>query len=433
MKKISLSFMFFLLLTVTFAQEKLTLQQAIETGLKNNYSILIAKNDVQIVDNNVSLGNAGMLPRADINVTQTNSVTDAKQTYSTGTMVDRNGAKSSSLSASGVLSWTLFDGFRMFATYNKLQELNSMGELAARQTIENSVQQIIEGYFDIVKQQALLNVIDDSRQVSQVKLNIAKTKFNIGATSKAEYLQAQVDMNADEANYKKQLLAISTAKVNLNRLLARDVAGEFEVSDSMEINYRPSYPDLAAKIESANSSLLYAQRNANAYKFMIKEWQGDRFPVLGVNGSYNYAKSKSDVGSVLDNKSNGINYGFTLSYNLFNGFNASRNISNAKLDWESAKVNYNYVKSSVTGELLITYKNFESNYDILQLQQDNSKLAKENVDISVERFRVGTINELQLKEAQQSNVAAQTNLVTALYDTKIAETNLKKLVGELVK
>lgn len=433
MKKISLSFLFFSLLNASFAQEKLTLQQAIETGLKNNYSIIIAKNDAQIAKNNQSLGNAGMLPRADINVTQTNGLTDTKQTFSTGTTVERNNAAAHSLTASGVLSWTIFDGFKMFATYNKLQELNSMGELAARQTIENTVQLIVQGYFDIVKQQALLNVIDDSRQVSQVKLNIAKTKFTIGATSKAEYLQAQVDMNADDANYKKQLLAIATAKVNLNRLLARDIAGEFEVSDSMDISYRPSYSDLSAKLESANSSLLYAQRNANAYKFMVKEWQGDRFPVLGVNGSYNYTKSKSDVGSVLDNKSNGINYGFTLSYNLFNGFNTSRNISNAKLDWESAKVNYNYVKSSVTGELLVTYKNFESNYEILQLQQDNSKLAKENADISIERFRVGIINELELKEALQSNVAAQTNFVSALYDTKIAETNLKKLVGELLK
>lgn len=433
MKKAVCIVLFSIRITFLFAQEQLSLQQAIEIGLKNNYSILIAKNDAQIANNNLSVVKAGMLPRADIIVEQNNSIIDTKQTYSSGSEVDRTGSKSNSLAASGVLSWTLFDGFKMFATYNKLQEFNAMGELAAKQTIENAVQQIISTYFDIVKQKALRNVVEDSRQVSQVKLNIAKTKFNIGITSKAEYLQAQVDMNADEANYKKQILAIETAKINLNRLLARDVSITYETTDSIEINYSPVFEELSAKLNSSNASLQFAERNINAYKFMVREFQGERFPIIGANGSYDYTKSKSQTGLVLENRSNGINYGFTLSYNLFNGFNASRNIKNAKLEWESAKVNYNLVKSSLSAELLVAYKNFESNNEILQLQQSNSKLAKENVDISLERFRVGTINELQLKEAQQSNVSAQKNLVSALYDTKLAEIALKKLSGELIK
>jgi outer membrane protein len=433
MKKAVCIILFSISVNFLFAQEQLSLQQAIEIGLKNNYSILIAKNDAQIANNNLSVGNAGMLPRADVNVSQNNSVTDTKQTYSSGSEVDRTGSTSNSLAASGVLSWTLFDGFKMFATYNKLQEFNAMGELAAKQTIENNVEQIISTYFDIVKQKALLNVVDDSRKVSQVKLNIAKTKFNIGITSKAEYLQAQVDMNADEASYKKQILAIETAKINLNRLLARNVSITYETTDSIEINYSPAFEEVSVKFNSSNTALQFAERNINAYKFMFREFQGERFPIFGVNGSYDYLKSKSQTGLVLENRSNGINYGFTLSYNLFNGFNTSRNISNAKLEWESAKVNYNLVKSSLSAELLVAYKSFTSNNEILQLQQNNSKLAKENVDIALERFRVGTINDLQLKEAQQSNVSAQTNLVSSLYDTKLAETTLKKLLGELMK
>ncbi len=433
MRKVILTLAIALHCLVMQAQEKLSLQQAIETGLKNNFGILIAKNNAEISSNNLSVGNAGMLPAVDVLVNQNNSITDTKQKLSTGVESDRNNATGNTFSASAQLSWTIFDGFKMFATYKKLKELNALGELAAKQQMEAAVQDIITTYFNVVKQQALLEVADDSRNVSEIKLNLAKTKYTIGTTSKTENLQAQVDKNADDALYKKQVLAIDLAKINLNRLLARDVNTDFNISDSITNITTPVYTDLVAQLKSKNLSLLSAQHYINVSGYMIKEWQGQRFPVIGVIGNYTYSKSNSQTGVLLENRSKGFNYGFTLSYNIFNGFNTHRNISNARLDLENAKLNYNLAQSSVEGELLAAFKTFESNYDILKMQRDNGALASENVSIALERFRVGTTNELLLKEAQRSNVEAQTNLVTALYDTKLAETALQKLTGDLLK
>jgi len=424
--------LFFLKLNL-FAQEKLSLQQAIEIGLKNNYSIIISKNDLEISKNNVTLGNAGALPQLNLSLTQNNSVNDTKQKYASGAEVNRTGATSSSLNAAAELSWTIFDGFRMFATYNRLKTLEEMGELNARLTIENTVSDIIAGYFDVIRQKALLTVIDSSMDISSVKLNIAKTKFEIGSSSKVEYLQAQVDMNAETSSYKKQQINIENAKVNLNRLLARDVSLDFEVSDSIKINYAPSYDDLKSKIAKENTAVLLAEQNANIYNYYIKEWRGQRFPRLDLNASYNYAKSNSQANFVLENTTNGLNYGFTVSYNLFNGFNLNRNIKNAKLDYESSKINYASVKSEIDAQVIVAFKNFQNNLELLKLEEQNSLLAKENVDLSLARYRSGITNELLLKEAQQSFNEAQNRLVIARYDTKIAETSLKKLTGELIK
>ena len=436
MKKLFFVFILVCFIKSVFAQEKLTLQQAIEIGLKNNYSIVIAKNESEIAKNNATLGNAGALPQLNLSLTQNNSINDTKQKYSNGAEVNKTGATSNSINAIAALDWTIFDGFKMFATYNKLKELNAIGELQARQQIENIVSATLKnniGTFDIVKQEALLVVIDTTRKISEVKLNFAKTKFNIGSTSKVEYLQAQVDLNADISSYKKQQITIETAKVNLNKLLARDVSVEYEVSDSIEINYNPIYEDLKAKAEKENTSLQFAQRNVTISGLTIKEIQSQRFPLIGIKGNYSYSKSNSDANFILQNRTNGFNYGFTATYNLFNGFTLNNKIKNAKLDLVNTRINFSSVQSDINAELIIAFKNFQNNLQLLQLEEDNSKLAKENVDLSLERFKVGTIDELQLKEAQQSFTEAQNRLVNARYDTKLGETNLKKLTGGLLK
>ncbi len=430
---IFICFFLFISLHHLFAQENLSLQQAIEIGLKNNYSIIISKNDQLISKNNVSLGNAGMLPQLNVNATQNNSVNDTKQKFSNGGEVNRTGATSNSLNADAELSWTVFDGFTMFATYNKLKALEELGELNARSTVEKTVTQIITAYYDIVRQNANLTVIDSTMEITKVKLQISKTKFEIGSSSKAEYLQAQVDMNADLSAYKKQQMRIEESKVNLNQLLARDVSLNFDVDDSIQINYTANYDELKNKIEKANTDVLLAEKNTNIYGYYIKEWQGQRFPTLDLNAGYNYVKLNSQANFVLENTTTGLNYGFTLTYNLFNGFNLNRTIKNAKLDYESSKVNFESVKSEIDAELIIAFRDFQNNLELLKLEEANSLLAKENVDLSLARYRTGMINELQLKEAQQSFNHAQIRLVLARYDTKIAETTLKKLTGELMK
>lgn len=433
MKKIIVILFFVFYCGLNFAQESLTLQQAIEIGLKNNYSIIISKNQSIAAINNVSLGNAGALPQLNLNLSQTNSVNDINQKYATGAEVNKTNAKSDALTASAAVTWTVFDGFQMFASYNKLKELESLGELNARLTVENSVSQIISAYYDIVKQKALLSVIDSSRKISEIKLNIAKTKFNIGLASKTEFLQAQLDLNADLSASKKQLITIDAAKIYLNQLLAREVTLDVNVNDSIEINFSQPYEELKSKTKAENSSLLMSERDMHISSYVIKELQAQRFPKLDLTGSYNYTKSSSQANLILENRSDGFNYGFTVTYNLFNGLNLNRNIKNAKLDYENSKINLAAAQINVNADLEIAYRNFQNNKDLLNLERANSDLAKENVSLSLERFRVGTTNELQLKDAQQSFVEAMSRLVSAQYDTKIAESVLKKISGQLLK
>lgn len=433
MRRIFFAFIFCFAAPCSFAQQILSLQQAIEEGLKNNYSILIFKNQEQQAANNVTAGNAGALPRVDLNVSDTRSINDTKQKYATGQEVNRNDATSSSLFASAALNWTIFDGFKMFAAYGRLKELQKMGELNARAAIENTISQIITGYYDIVQQKALLSVTDSALKISELKRDIAKIKFEIGSSGKVEYLQAQVDLNADISAYKRQQMSIDNAKVRLNQLMARDASVEFDVIDSIEINYHPALQSISDELESKNTSLLLAKNDISIANYYLREIEASRFPSIGLTGSYGYSKSNSQASFVLQNRTQGFNYGFTVTWNLFNGLTLNTAIKNARLDVMNKSIGYKSVMSGVNASALIAYRNFQKEMELLNLEEANGKLAKENLDLALERFRIGVINSLQLKDAQQTNTLAQNRLVTARYALKITETNLKLLTGSLIK
>lgn len=415
------------------AQETLSLSQAITEGLKNNYSIIIQKNESAKAKNNYSLGNAGMLPTLDASLVQNNTITDTRQEYATGSVVDRTGATSSSLSAAADLNWTVFDGFSMFVRRDKLKEFMNAGEINSRITIENAIEQIIQAYYDIVRQEALLQVIDSSRKISDIKLNVAKTKFDIGAGSKLPYLQAQLDRNADESSYKKQLVAIAEAKINLNQLLGRNVDIDFVTTDSIELKSAAELSSVISSSSTTSAELLLAQSDLEISRLTVKEWKGQRFPFIDLNAGYDFTRSTSEAGLIQENRSNGLNYGFTVRWNLFNGFNLNRNIKNAKLDYSSAEVRFNEVKKSVEAQVRVAFQQLQSNIEIVKLEEDNAALAKENINLSIDRFRVGLTDELIFKEAQQSYVEALNRLVASRYDALLAQTRLDRLTGVLIK
>lgn len=415
------------------AQEMLTLPQAVEIVLKNNYAITIAKSDAVIAANDVTLGNAGALPRLDLGLTQNTTISNTKLDFSNGSEVNQKGAKAHALNAAAALNWTVFDGFKMFASYNKLQELSAMGALSARQIIEDNVNQVIDSYYEIMRVGALIKVTQNALEVSQLKLNIAKTKFEIGSTSKVEYLQATIDRNADSSSLLLQQQSLANSKVQLNELLARDADIQFDVDTIVEIDENLSIEELKAITEKENTTLLLAQKDVSINNYYIKELQGDRYPRIGLNGNYFYDKSNAEASFVLNSRSSGFNYGFNITYNLFNGYNLNRNIKNAKITADNAMVNYTATKANVNASLTIAYRSFTNNLQLLALEESNGLLAAENLKLAFERFRAGSIDELKLKDAQQSNVESQNRLVNAKFVAKISEVYLKRISGRLLK
>lgn len=433
MKNYSATILLVFIITNCYSQEKLRLDQAIGIALQNNYAIAISKNETEIAKNNVSKGNAGMLPQLSFNAAGSFAGNDTKQEFVTGNNVDKKGAQSNTINAGINFNWIVFDGMKMFISYDKLKELNRLSGFASKMQIENTMVDVINSYYDIVRQKQLLKVNEQLISIYEERLKVAKTRWDIGKAAKTDYLQAQLDLNAQKTSRIKQLSLITELKSKLNLTLSRQANIDFDVTDEIDVDRTLKLEELSSTAFKLNTALQYQQSNISINEFSLREYQADRFPDIALNANYIFARTNNQAGFLLYNRNLGWNVGLSASWILFNGYNTSRNISNAKIALKNAQLQLENTKSEIENGLYKSYQNYKSALESLALNEENTTLAKENMDILLESFRLGKANTLELKEAQKSYEDALTNLLQTRYDAKLAETSLLKLKGELVK
>jgi outer membrane protein len=425
-------FCFLLTCTSAFSQQVFTLENAIDRALSKNFSIRIARNESEIKNNDASAGNAGMLPQVDANGAYVSSTNSTKQEYSNGTEVNKDGARQTVTSAGVTLDWVLFDGMKMFASYDKLKSLSEQGKIDLKIQVEQVIEEVYKTYYGVVRESQLLKALQESFRFYEDRLSIAEKKYNIGSSSKLDFLQSKVDLNAQQAAILQQQENLTIVRTELNRLLAFPVDSNYSVSDSIIINYNPDYATLKGNL-SGNFQLQSIEKNISISNYSLKEIRGQRFPIISGNAGYLFSDSKNDAGFFARNQNTGVQFGITARYNLFNGFNTSRQIKNAKLGLLNSQLQLEQTTHSLNADLIIAYEHFKNSSDRLKLEESNIGYAQENAAVFTESFRLGSANALQVKQAQESLNAALARLVNARYDTKIAEVILMRLTGQLVK
>lgn len=430
-KQLTISILFLCLSISGFAQEKLSLREAITIALQNNYDIKISKNEIKIAQNNANIGNAGMLPTIEGVYSNGGSIQNTRQTPVTGEDRVIRGARSTNNSYGADLNWTIFDGFTMFANYDRLKELQKQGEINTRLTILTTVSDVITAYYDIVRQQQLLVAADSAIDVSVWRSNIAKTKLQLGRGSKLDVLTAQVDYNTDTSNYIQIKNFLQVAKVRLNQLLVRDISTGFTVADSIDVDNGILFSKQAEIAELQNPNVQNAFINQKIASLNLKAIKGARYPAISLNSGYSRAKSTSPTGFNQRFAANGFTYGVTASLNLFNGFLQRQQERNAKIDIENSSLNLSKTKLDVNSQLLTAYQNCATYLDLIKLEQRNVDIAKENLDITMAKYKLGSIAPLELREAQRNAIDAQNRFIEMQYQAKIAETTLKEISGNI--
>lgn len=429
---------FFLLIILTagfniYAQQKLALKDAIRIALENNFDIQLAKSDAEISGNNFSIGNAGFLPNLNVSASQTKTVSNTKQEYSSGQVVDKTSSASNNTNASATLSWTIFDGLKMFISLSKLKELKEIGEIKLRSQVETSVADIIKYYYDIVRQKHNYNVSLESVAISWQRLKITEDKFSVGSASKLEVLSAKVDLNTDRSNLLNQEVVLNGLKVSLNTLLGRKTSEEFDVDDSFEMLAGLEYNNLIEVAYKNNVDVLQSEKAINVSTYDVGIYRAEYMPRFSLSSSYTYSNAVSDAGFFKSNKTFGYNYGLNFSWNLFNGFGTTLLYQNALINLDKSEIKLRQTKAVVESNLIIAYKNYEKNNEILSLETENVSVAKENLDLAIEQIRLGSISPIEFRDVQKNYITAQSRLSTAQFNAKISERDLLKQSGSLIK
>jgi outer membrane protein TolC len=413
------------------AQELLTVEDAVKIALENNYDIRLSRNDLRIDQENVTLGNAGILPTVDATITDNNNIQNSSQTRSDGTTTSLDNARNNSLNYGVNLGWTIFDGFRMFARYDQLKELRKLGEAELQLTVLTKVGDVMSAYFDLVQQQQQLTALDTTIVISQQRVNTAQNRFTIGKAARLEVLNAQVDLNTDTTNLLRQQELYANSKVRLNEIMARDVKTDFRVADSLEVDSALLLPELTALAEKQNPQLQAQIINRRIAELQLKQVKAGRFPTLSVNTGYNFSESESSLGFTSASSARGFNYGFSASMNIFDGFNQRRNERVARLQIDNSKILIEQQSQALYSQLSTAYQTYLTNIRLIDLEEKNQALARQNLDITLEKYRIGTITTLEFRTAQLNYVNATVRYSNAQFQAKLSEIALKELAGNL--
>lgn len=413
------------------AQDTLRLQEAVELTLAHNFSIKVAKKRAQIAQNNTAIGEAGMLPEVLLRADQTWSVQDFNQRFISGDEVIRSGANSNNTVAYAQLNWTLFDGMRMFATLDRLEVLNELGELTVQANIVAQVAAMHRAYFGLVQLQKQVDVYSQALALSNERVRIAEDRYNLGSGSRLEWLQAQVDYNADRYALLSGKEELQNAQIAINEIIGFGPEKQWIATDSITIEPNLAYDRLRNRMLNENIALLEAGLQEELAALRTQEAKGLRYPEVGFTTNYRYNRSVAEAGFLLSSQTNGLTYGFGASMPLFTGGQVARQIANAQLEATAVSLEAEQVQMQLENELLSIFVAYENNRDLVALEQDNLAVAAENLDIAMDSYALGNISALALRDIQNSYIQAKNRLFIAQFRWKVAEVDLKTMARSL--
>lgn len=419
------------------SQQMVTLQDAIAAALKNNYDILLVRNDSVSarIDQHYIYG--GFLPTVNGTLGRVKTTSAQKQEFDGRPEVEGSGIKTTNLSAAVNLNWVLFDGLAMFVTKDKINELFNLGKINVKNQVINSTAEVINAYYIIVRQKQQLKAIEEQMSINEERVKLADRKLSVGLGTKPELLQAKVDLNAQKATRLQQQSIMAQSKEKLNQLTGMLLPEVYEVSDSIPIQDNLNLGDIQNNIEATSPTILQALKSVDISKLTLKQVQATRWPTISFVSAYNFTRNDNvnniNPYAAIFSRNKGYNFGFTANVPLLNYMNVNRSVKQARLDVEYQQIVLDKQKNAVNVLVKAGYYNYRFQVSTLRLEEDNIELAKENVFIALERFKQGVSTFLELREAQKSLEDAYDRLIAARYNTKLSETELMRLKGELVR
>lgn len=428
MKK-RLTIIFCLTAFTAFAQIKLSPEEAINMALKYNYDIQVSRTEADISKTNNTAGNAGMLPVIQMSGSVNSGQNNVHQKLASGTVNDFSSQSTTTLNAGAELNWTLYDGGKMFVTKSKLSEIQSLGELQFMDKVLQTQFDVIAAYYDVVRQKQQLKQINELINYNRERVKITKTGFNAGYFVKTDLLQSQIDLNVALESAINQQFNVKSAQKNLNLLLGQDHSTVYEVSDTIPLNFIPDRAQLTEQLDIKNTTILLSQKQIDIAKLSLKEIKTGYLPKLNVKAGYYFSKSSNSVGSTLENQTYGPQIGGSVAVPLFSAGENKRKVAATKLDLLSAQYQMENVKLQIKTELDNALTDFENQHELLKIERENYTLARENLQISLQRLSHGETTSLEVHLAQESFTQSFTRLVNFEYNIKIAESKLKQLIA----
>ncbi|MBR2218366.1 MAG: TolC family protein [Alistipes sp.] len=416
------------------APAPLTLRKCLEIGLEQNYDVRIVRNEERISDNDATAGNAGMLPEIGLSAGYSGTLdNDRTTTPRDGGAVSESGVYDQTASVGLTVNWTLFDGFRIRTNYKRLKEMQQMGALKTRITIEDFMASLTAEYYNYIQQTLRLQNFRYAVGLSRERLRITEARVQVGNFSRLDLLQARVDFNADSSKYMSQHELVTASRIRINELLANENLDEkLCICDTLiRVNSTLEWDTLLEKTLSANASLLMAEHDNTLAELDLKTVQARNYPYVNLTTGYGYSHNRYGSGTNRSRGTLGLNAGVQVGFTIFDG-NRRREQRNARIGIDNARLTRQRLEQSLRADLSNFWQAYRNNLEVILLEEENLIAAKENYEIAMERYLLGDLPGIEMREAQKSLLDAEERILTAQYNTKLCEISLQQISGNVM-
>jgi outer membrane protein TolC len=407
-------------------------EEALRIALENNFDIRLSQADAEIARINNTRANAGMLPVVNFVAGDNIGVNGVQfQNFADGRTIEAYGALNNTLTASVQLTWTLFDGRRMHIAKKRLEEIENLGQINLKNRIQQTSAAVLQAYYNIVRGKLNERALTEVIALNEERLRIAEARLVAGFAAQTDALQARIDLNQRRADLLNQQVATTAAKRELNRLLVRPSDTAFEVDENLAGSYTPERAALLQKIGTQNPDLLSLRKNAEVAALNVDESHTLNKPRITGTGQINTLRSDNASDFILNNTRAGLTVGASLVVPLYTGGNLKRQMEVARVQALQAEMRTEAQRTNVEAELDNQLAFYDANKQVLSLEEENVKNARESLNVSTERFRLGQTNALEVQTAQNTLEQALTRRNLVQYNLKITEIQLRLLSGEL--
>lgn len=434
-KKILSTTALFIMSCALHAQGIYTLKSCLELGLENNYSVRISKNEQQISKNNATKANAGYYPSVDLSGRYSGTLNDTKSTIRTTNEIEKStGVLDNTFNVGLSLNWTIFDGFNITTNYKRLKELEAAGEVNTRIAIEDFIADFTAEYYNYIQQQIRLNNFFYAVSLSKERLRIVEARYLIGNMSRLDLQQARVDFNADSSKYVKQHELLNTSRIRINELMANDnVDQKIEIVDSViDVDELLIFDDLLESTLHTNAELLKSERIVTLAQLNLKSVNSRKYPYLRLSSGYGYTLNTYETNAYRRRQVAGLDFGLALGINIFDGTRRSQQ-KNARIEIENARLQRMQIEQSLLADIANLWQAYVNNIKMLKLERENLVAAKQNHEIAMDRYMLGDLSGIEMREAQKNLLDAEERILSAQYDTKLCEISLLQISGKVLK
>ncbi len=419
-----------LLSSLTIAQEKLGLEQVVNRVLSQNFGIQIAKIDTEIAKNQNNAGAAGYLPTLDLQATQDLALSTARQEFISGDINEATNAKNRAFSAGAMLNWTFFDGFKMFATDKKLDELERFSDLNLRAAMEMKIYEAVVNYYTLLSLQEMEEVYTGAIELSKMRKDYTQSRFNSGAANRIQLMQAELDLTADSAAYIANKQSQAQVKAALIKILQLPVTEEILVEgDLSALEEKQEWDTIAKEFMEQNTSIMQAKSNIAISELSTKEAQSRFYPQLSFYAAYDYGNSVNEVGFLASNRSHGPSIGITARWSILNHLSRATELKNSRLSEERSQLTYQNDSISALADLRNYFEVMNFAEEKLLFEQRNISQTKSIAEIAQTALLAGSITPLELREIQYSAVMAEGRLLQSQIEYQTARLNISLLSG----